>query len=453
MLFSLANIVNASVVINEVQISPVENRFIELYNSGDSKIDLTGWYIQRKTVNGTSFGSLVSKTYFDGVNIEANGYLLISKIPLDNSDIVVDNLTLTKSNSIQIKNSNRDIIDTVTWEDISDGKSSQRNSSQKWVTGSPTPGEPNQDIKSTNTNSNSVSNTGVSANTVYGNSTVQIQQNLSVRKITAKIIVSRIVFAKTPLNIKPLITTNKGETLSKGNFQWNFGDGITSEYNNSKEFQHTYFYPGEYVILLNYSEYKKPKPDASIRFIIKIIPSKVFISSVGSGKDSFIELENKSSHEIALSDWVITAGINRFSIPTGTILLANEKLKFSPQVTGFNSNNLKFIALTNPKGEIMTVYPVQTQKIKSLKKQKRKYNFSSSTTKIIKKDSKIIDLNNLSASAGNANKDIPMSVYPYLGLAGIIIIGMASVLLLKKKDKSSHYFEEKIRAEDITIIE
>ena len=38
------SLIESAVLINEVQIKPTEDRFIELYNSGSSEVDLTGWY-------------------------------------------------------------------------------------------------------------------------------------------------------------------------------------------------------------------------------------------------------------------------------------------------------------------------------------------------------------------------------------------------------------------------
>ncbi len=65
--FLVAQVASAAVVINEIQILPTSERFIELYNSGSSDVDLTGWYIQRKTATGSSFGSLVTSTQLNGV--------------------------------------------------------------------------------------------------------------------------------------------------------------------------------------------------------------------------------------------------------------------------------------------------------------------------------------------------------------------------------------------------
>jgi len=110
----------AKILINEIQLSPTGNRFIELYNPNNSSVNLTNWYLQRKTQTGSSFGSLVSKTYFEGKTINANDYFLISRASLDGADIILDNLTLTESNVIQLKNSDGEVIDKLGWGQASD---------------------------------------------------------------------------------------------------------------------------------------------------------------------------------------------------------------------------------------------------------------------------------------------------------------------------------------------
>src|ERR1035437_6793698 len=110
----------AGVIISEVKISPTEDRFIKLYNQDNNTVDLTNWYIQRKTQTGTVFNSLVSKTNFENKKINANSYFLISRVSIDKSDLVVGDMTLTESNVIQIKNGNGDVVDKVCWGDVSD---------------------------------------------------------------------------------------------------------------------------------------------------------------------------------------------------------------------------------------------------------------------------------------------------------------------------------------------
>ena len=72
-------IVYPKLIISEVQISPNEERFIEIYNPNAQDVVLTDWYIQRKTETGDSFTSLVTSTNFEGKIILANSHFLISE--------------------------------------------------------------------------------------------------------------------------------------------------------------------------------------------------------------------------------------------------------------------------------------------------------------------------------------------------------------------------------------
>ncbi len=122
-----------SILINEALIKPLENRFIELYNSSSSPVDLTGWYLQRKTQNGTNFDTLVSKTYFKDKTIGANSYFLISRTSMANADIVINGLTLAGSDTIRLKKSESEIIDTVFLGLApDDGKSLERKDDGSW---------------------------------------------------------------------------------------------------------------------------------------------------------------------------------------------------------------------------------------------------------------------------------------------------------------------------------
>jgi len=100
------------ILISEIQIEPIENRFIELYNPKNQDVNLSGWYLQRKTENATSFSSLVSSTYFEGKIIKAKNYFLIASS--SEADIVL-RPTLTENNSLALKNPNREIADLLGW--------------------------------------------------------------------------------------------------------------------------------------------------------------------------------------------------------------------------------------------------------------------------------------------------------------------------------------------------
>ncbi len=101
----------SEILITEIKISPIEERFIELYNPNNNPVILTDWYIQRKTETGTSWNSLVSSTNFEGKVIQPQNYFLIAKTD-ENADIISD-LTLTENNSLALKNPNGEIVDKV----------------------------------------------------------------------------------------------------------------------------------------------------------------------------------------------------------------------------------------------------------------------------------------------------------------------------------------------------
>ena len=106
----LNQIVYPKILISEVQILPIEQRSIKLYNPNSLPVDLTDWYIQRKTETASSWSSCVSSSNFEGKTIMPGGYFLISRT--DNlANIVLNSLTLTENNSLVLKDPNGEISD------------------------------------------------------------------------------------------------------------------------------------------------------------------------------------------------------------------------------------------------------------------------------------------------------------------------------------------------------
>jgi hypothetical protein len=136
-----------NILISEIQISPIDQRFVELYNPNDTDIDLTNWYLQRKTATGFDYTSFVSKNNFKDKIILAKSYFLISRTNLL-ADIFKDNLTLTKDNFFVLKNPNQDIFDEVILigQNPDEGKSLCRNDflNLNWEFCLPTPKTKNQ---------------------------------------------------------------------------------------------------------------------------------------------------------------------------------------------------------------------------------------------------------------------------------------------------------------------
>ncbi|NVN97248.1 lamin tail domain-containing protein, partial [Candidatus Nomurabacteria bacterium] len=254
----------------------------------------------------------------------------------------------------------------------------------------------------------------------------------------------------------------KKEKIVLGKFDWNFGDGRQKQLSVSDPFTYVYDYPGEYVVTLSYSDSNfDTKPDATDRLTIKVIPSGVIISSVGTYNDSFVELENKSNYEMSISGWILKGSVHTFMIPEGTVILPNKKLKLSPKITGFDFNDLSSLSIIDTSGQVFATYPNYT---------KSAIKYSSSNTSqenIVKSDivesnqakdiggnGDVINLNDLGASAAGV-KDIGFNnkTLVYLGLIGIIIIGALGIILLRHKQEIPDYEEKGITANDMKILE
>ena len=114
------------IVISEVQIAGVgdeKQEFVELYNPSNTDVDLTGWYLQKKTSGGavSYFGK---KSLFSGQKIYKNSYFLIVRDGYfgNLADISVDD-ALSDNSSLTFYNPNDEVSDEVDWTQIAVGMS------------------------------------------------------------------------------------------------------------------------------------------------------------------------------------------------------------------------------------------------------------------------------------------------------------------------------------------
>jgi len=119
------------ILINEIKVAGLSSdgttnaydEFIELYNPNNSEVDLTGWYLQKKTSQSNEFSSLVPSDLFEGKIINPSEYFLISHSSstyTNFADILIDDYSLTDNNTIVLKNPNREIVDKVGYGEAND---------------------------------------------------------------------------------------------------------------------------------------------------------------------------------------------------------------------------------------------------------------------------------------------------------------------------------------------
>ncbi len=274
-----------------------------------------------------------------------------------------------------------------------------------------------------------------------------------ITKIDASITSDDVAISGLALKIKPKVYNNKGTTYNVGRFVWNFGDGSYLESNNAEPFDHIYWYEGEYLISLEF--YKSSgsfESEVSVRKVIKVISSSLYISSVGNYSDPYLEFENKSKYELDLSNWEVKGVSKTFIIPKSTILLSGKKMKLSPKITNFSVEDLKYITIINPNKEIMATYPNRvfynnTPASSSVYKSSSKTDPKTGSID----ESKVVNLNNLNSLASSANSNINDTSYYILGLIFIIGIGIIIVILLRGKNK--HESDDEMNVNNFKIME
>lgn len=339
LLATLPLLSNAQVVINEVQLSPTGERFIELRNQGSEGVDLTGWFIQRKTASGSAFNSLVSQTHFEGKSIDGNGFFLITRNVGSNWDIYLDNLTLTESNTLLLKNGSGSAgeVDKVGWGSANDcqspcpsnppeGQSIQRTSTG-WVTSTPTPRQVNAQIDSGTSNESNTSTTTTSntSSTSSGNVSAHYSSTpLSSKAPETSLKIGagreRLGSVGSPLEFKA-----EGVSGVTRDVRWNFGDGSEGY---GETVVHTYEFPGEYVVVVST---QNNSTQAVSRVNVKIIDADLVVTNADPAK---ISIKNNSTHEINMYGRALWAEERTFLFSEDTIIRAGQEISFSSRITG-----------------------------------------------------------------------------------------------------------------------
>lgn len=366
-LFLGCRVVWAEVIINEVQIGGVsaDDEFIELYNSSNSDIDLTNWYINKKSSTGSET-TLISKSHFKDKIVSHNSYLLLAKENGYVGNIIPDVLwpnsySLANNNSIVLYRGSEIDKNEINWENIDNNKSTQRQPNNSWIIASSTPKAQNVDTTATqgsNNTPNGLSTLALSSSTQT--STEPKTKTVEIPKIKTKISTENVAFIEMPVDFIMNTTGYTNEPTNHGKYFLNFGDGTSEEIkikNIVEKIQHIFFYEGEYVVSLEYYQnYFEEIPSATDRIIVKVIPVSVAISRVGDEGDFFIEVTNNTDFDVDISRWIISSDTKSFIFPKNTILDFKKKIILSPKITGFSILDKESLKLRNSQWETIFDY-------------------------------------------------------------------------------------------------
>lgn len=434
-LFLLPTVSFAQVVISEIMYdlegADSGREWIEIYNNGNSDVDLTGW---RFFEGGTNHKL---KLVQGDIVISSGGYIVIT----DNSDkfladwpgfskTIFDSSFSLKNigESITIRNSDLVDIDSVTYSSEW-GASGDSNSLQlangSFIPASPTPGKANANSGSGSSGEDSGGETSTGSSSSSGGVLVP---TLSISAYAGN---DRIVIVGADSVFDGYAYGLNGEPLLNARYTWNFGNGQRKE---GQKILHHYLYPGEYVVSLDVSSGEYSAFD---RMIVTAEPAQILISSATS---EFVEIKNESKHELDISFWYLKTDEKLFLIPESTILLSEKSVKFSSSITGIIASNGD-VNLLYPNGNLATSYDISSiEYVSENQELSTQFVFSENPeveryTAVVEGalENKMSDSNILTLAAVENAEDNSNSIYKWLfALTGIIGAGVVAVMVRRK---------------------
>lgn len=346
--------VEAQVKINEFVSDPSSgSEWIELLNTSSSEINLEGWQWSELASPGTDTEHESSLKGLSGT-IPANGFFVFEmssalnnlgdSIGLYNGTNLEDRVTFGKVN-----NYSKDL------EFPAKGKSGALISGTWKVNQEPTKNQANPSSGSSNNDEENISNDEEEEEI----SEPDKQATPKLQKSKVQIVSTKLAYVGISFSMEGSGTGTLGEKLTRGVFYWNFDDGDFREVKAviKDKFTHTYFYPGDYTVTLEYyPDIFTDTPDTTTETVIKVLEPKILISKVGEASDFFIEIANETGHEANISNWVLASDSKVFTFPKNTILSSSKKMIISPRVSGFSIEDKNSLKVMTPEREVVFEY-------------------------------------------------------------------------------------------------
>ncbi|MEK7568583.1 MAG: lamin tail domain-containing protein [Patescibacteria group bacterium] len=332
-----ARMVSAQVLISEIKYTG--NEWIEISNSGASA-DLSLW----KFFEGGTNHKL--KSVQGDVTLASGGYAIIaddatafltehsgfSGILFDSSFSLLD-----VGETISIKSSDTNTIDTVSYTGIKGSKNSTQKIGGVWSEAIPTPGvanaiSPGTSVAPQNTATMPVANTNTSSAPTSSQMTAQAGPQ------------TRVVLAGAPIIFEGKIAGLENGYSAPARTTWSFGDGASAE---GSSVSHTYYYPGEYTAVLDVVSGSMTATD---RMLVRVVLPVLSLNAGGDTARSFFTIQNRGGDEIDLSGWQVASAEKIFTFPKNTILGVKKNATFASEVTGLATPEGSVIELRFPNG-------------------------------------------------------------------------------------------------------
>jgi hypothetical protein len=369
--FSSFNVARASLIFTEVMYYPSDGdttgEWVELYNNGNSDILIKSDKDSYGT-NAWKFQKGLTEYYLNSLDftIGAGKYIVLAN---DSSlfngvsyKVIDSSVSLSNINATSLAILDEAKVPVATLQYTPSAGSQNTGKSLQliggsWIGATPTPGITNNiSATSPTTGGALVNNDSTVQNQIITETKTKI---IEEPKIKTQITAQKIVFVGSSVTLEAKAFGYSKEPLHYGKYFWNFGDGDAKEIkaNENQKLTHTYFYPGDYVVSLEYyMNYYSEIPDAFDQTIIKVMPADILISRVGDEKDFFVELSNNTSYDADISNWVLVSSAKSFIIPRNTIIGPEKKIIISSKITGMSVLDKDTLKLMTAQGNLVFDY-------------------------------------------------------------------------------------------------
>jgi hypothetical protein len=351
-LYLYAGAVSAQVLISEImydsQDGDTGHEWVEIFNYGIDAVELS---MSKFTEGGSNHGL----TALQGGDLLASGAFAIIA---DNAQVFLsDHVGFSGTvldSSFSLKNSGETISFRMPDSIVSDtvvyasdmGAAGDGDSLQKiggaWKGGVPSPGfgAPS---------SNSVATTNTLSSDPIIPPSYSSAVNTPASSVSPHIIADAGASTRTVATGAPVILSGKAfglekEPIENARIIWSFGDGGTGE---GQTVLHTYYYPGEYIVVLDAAS---GYYSASDRVRVTVVKPELILETGGDTAHSFVAIENKGNEEIDLSGWLVGAGNNAFVFPKNTLIGARKILTLPSEVTKLSTPEGSIAELQYPNG-------------------------------------------------------------------------------------------------------
>ena len=454
--FILAFPVSAQIVISEIMYAPnegVAHEWFEIFNNGDSEIDLTDWRFSdgsnhvfgEPPKNGGQGSLIISSNEYAIVAKEADTFL--STHSGFSSTVIDGSFSLTDTgDTLSLIDDEGVVIDTVSYAEDAGAKKNELSLQLidgAWSPEIPTPGSGSLSV-SQPAPSDQGDEVGDSTESSSSSSTDGVGFSVEPQ-IFASAGGDRVVTVGASSLFKGEAVGIVGKKLENARFVWNFGDGTRKE---GASVLHYYHYPGEYIATLDVSSGEYMSSD---RVKVSVNEAKLAVSR---GTPDVITISNLGDYEVDLSWWLVVVNGTSFVLPKNTVVIPQHEIHLSSEVTRLYPVNSSAVALQYPNGREVVLHstgykeqrfentPIASNS--SLNSQRSIVGSEIPTTyggadypdEIIE-DTKDEDVSsqvaNVSESVGAKEGTEPMF---WLALVGIIIFGSLSAVVLRRESQN-----------------